>query len=121
MPPREPAETVEPSVAAEELAAIRQKSYDEGYAAGLEAGKPKLPLFEAAKKRVKVEMFKPWSAVRQIIADIEAEYDEKLRAPDVDLLRAHYDRLHTQIRREQDASSRAVQPAPSETEYEVIR
>ena len=131
MPPKAtPAETADAadlSVASEELAqqtiltAARAAAYKEGYEQGLIDGKPKLPLFEAAKKLVRDNLEIPWPNVERKVDALVAEYGEKLSQADRGLLINQYDRLHAQISRERRNASQTAGPKPSEvTEYEVV-
>ena len=124
MPPKTPAETADAadlSVANEELAAVRAAAFEEGYAQGLIDGKPKLPLFEAAKKLVRDNLDISWPALERKVDALQVEYGEKLSRPDRGLLINQYDRLHAQISREKRNASQTAGPKPSEvTEYEVV-
>lgn len=124
MPPKTPAETADAadlSVANEELDSIRAEAFERGYAQGLIDGKPKLPLFEAAKKLVRDNLNIPWPNVERKIDALVVEYGEKVSSADRGLLINQYDRLHAQISRERRNASQTAGPKPSEvTEYEVV-
>ena len=108
---------------------------DEGYQAGLLAGRPKLSLFEAAKKASREMFAQPVDDLHARIDKLERQYDEKLSPADRDLVAGVHRRLVAQARLRAEAAEkpneprREVPPAPvttgeperKATEYELVR
>lgn len=132
MPPKESApETAQPR---HEFESGRKVGYEEGYQAGIIAGRPKLALFEAAKKAARENVDHPVADLHAQIDKLERQYDQKLSVADRDLVVGVHRRLVAQARLRAEAEARAEPkrapaPAPEETgesgriatEYELVR
>ena len=79
MPPKETPETVVAEGRPHpEFEKGRKVGYEEGYQAGLLAGRPKLTLFEAAKKAARETFAQPVEDLHARIDQLEREYVEEL-------------------------------------------
>jgi len=114
------------------LKAVRE----EGYQAGLLAGRPKLSLFEAAKKSAREMSACPVDDRQARVDRLERQYNERLSPADRDLVAGVHRRLVAQARLRAEAVEkpneprREVPPAPpvttgeperKATEYELVR
>ena len=114
----------------------RKVGYEEGYQAGVIAGRPKLTLFEAAKKAAREMFTHPVDDLHARIDKLERQYDEKLSFADRDLVAAVHRRLVARARLRAEAQEkpneprREVPPTPQvvvgeperkATEYELVR
>lgn len=135
MPPKEPpAETAVaavPSVAAEELEAIRAEAYQRGYDDGYAAAKPKPGMFEAARLQA-VKLPATYAdnqaliAIDAIMEQVSAEYGEKFPRSDRELLFAAWARSTKQRERAQafppgQRVSKQPPSGPPNVEYELVQ